>query len=773
MTPPRLRGLATIVPALVVAAVCLTAGAAALLALHFGRAAILDQELDQLLHVAENYATSVRFYLDGARSTLETTAPLTPLRDALAAPAGTGERAEAMARTRGRAALILERSRFFDDVMLLDAEGMVVMLEPASLEKAQVRRDRAYSTWYKEVVRTGRTVFSDLQLSPTTLEPTVVIAVPVRGPAGNVLGIWAGSLRLAELSRVGRANVRSREEHGFLTDHRGRVVAHQSQARYVQHQTDFSSVPAVRAALAGDRGTGRFQNPIERIEQLTAWVPLGETGWAVVYEQPVASALAPIRSLTRNIMTFAAAIAVGLGLVGLALARRVVRPIERLTRAAEHVGTTVPHFEVPVTGSAEVGRLAEALNRMGAVIAEKDATLRQRAEELERLVQELEAAGRAKDEFLATLSHELRTPLNAVYGWARVLRAEALNPATGARALEAVERNAAALAQLIDDLLDVSRIVTGKMRLDVRTVDPGEVVRAALDTVRLAAEAKGVRLYSVLDPRAGPIKGDPERLQQIVWNLLVNAVKFTPRGGRVHVHLQRINSHVELVVNDSGQGIAPEVLPHIFERFRQAESGSARSHTGLGIGLALVRHLVELHGGSVHAHSEGEGKGATFVVNLPLLAVEALPIAGEHVHPAARTGRAGGRGPDLDGVRVLVVDDDLDSLDLMAAVLGQRGAIVTSCATASAALEEFERACPDVLLSDIEMPGEDGYSLIRRIRARSPARGGKVPAAAITAYGRMEDRVRALSAGFTMHVAKPVEPSELTAVVASLARQSA
>jgi signal transduction histidine kinase len=437
------------------------------------------------------------------------------------------------------------------------------------------------------------------------------------------------------------------------------------------------------------------------------------------------------------------------------------------------VGTTVPHFEVPVTGSAEVGRLAEALNRMGAAIAEKDATLRQRAEELERLVQELEAAGRAKDEFLATLSHELRTPLNAVYGWARVLRAEALNPATGARALEAVERNAAALAQLIDDLLDVSRIVTGKMRLDVRTVDPGEVVRAALDTVRLAAEAKGVRLHSVLDPRAGPIKGDPERLQQIVWNLLVNAVKFTPRGGRVHVHLQRINSHAEIVVNDSGKGITPEVLPHIFERFRQAESGSARAHSGLGIGLALVRHLVELHGGSVHAHSEGEGKGATFVVKLPLLAMEALPIDGEQVHPSARTGRSAGRGPDLGGVRVLVVDDDVDSLDLMTAVLGQRGAIVTACPNASAAFEEFDRACPDVLLSDIEMPGEDGYSLIRRIRARPPTLGGKVPAAAITAYGRMEDRVRALSAGFTMHVAKPVEPSELTAVVASLARQSA
>ncbi|MGH7388690.1 MAG: hybrid sensor histidine kinase/response regulator [Candidatus Rokuibacteriota bacterium] len=770
---PHGLGLAALVPGLVVAAVVLTTGAAVFVALHFGRGLLLRQDRAELAHHADSYATAVRFYLEGARSTIQTTAAMPPIAEALRALAPATpepQRARAIAAARVRAALILQHSRVFDDVALLGADGTVVFLEPAALEAAQVRRDRAFTDWYWDVLRTGRTVVSDLHLSVSTLQPTVVVASPVREQAGRVIGVWAGSLRLQELSRVGLGGDPAPVGHGFVTDRRGLVVAHQTEARYVQHQTDFSAFPPVRAALAAGRGAGRFEDPIERVEQISAWAPLAGPGWAVVYQKPVHVALAPIRSLSWNIVAFAAAIAAGLGALGVLLARRLVRPLEQLTEAAERVGPGVPRFEVQTRAGTEAARLAQALNRMVAAIVEKDAALRDRTKELERVVIELEAASRAKDQFLATLSHELRTPLNAVYGWARMLRSAALDPGTTQRALDAIERNASAQVQLIDDLLDVSRIVTGKMRLDVRPVALDGVIHAALDTVRPAAEAKGIRLQPLLDPRASPIKGDPERLQQVVWNLLVNAVKFTPRGGRVQVHLQRVHSHVEIAVSDTGQGIGADVLPHVFDRFQQADSGPTRAHSGLGIGLALVRHLVELHGGGVYAHSDGEGKGATFVVKLPLVAAEPPAAEGGREHPTARTGVALA-GPSLDGIRVLVVDDDPDGLHLIGTILTRQGAAVKTCASAAAAVREFDQAPPDVLLSDIEMPGEDGYGLIRRIRSLPVERGGNVPAAAITAYGRIEDRVRALSAGFTTHLPKPVDPGELAAVVSTLARQ--
>ena len=381
---------------------------------------------------------------------------------------------------------------------------------------------------------------------------------------------------------------------------------------------------------------------------------------------------------------------------------------------------------------------------------------------------EAEAANRAKDEFLAVLSHELRTPLNAVYGWARMLREGQIPRDTTERALDAIVRNANAQVQLIDDLLDVSRVISGKMRLDVRRVEPRSVVEAALDAVRPAAEAKGIRLSSVLDPRAGPVTGDPNRLQQVVWNLLINAVKFTPKGGQIQVHLQRVNSHVEVVVSDTGQGIPADVLPFIFDRFRQADSSSTRAHTGLGLGLALVKHLVELHGGSVTADSPGEDKGSTFVVRLPLAIADVPAGPGGRVHPMAPLGTAGSV-IRLDGLRVLIVDDDPDALDLASAILGGAGATVRTGSSVPEALRALQDWRPDVLISDIEMPGEDGYSLIRKVRALDPGQGGATPAVAVTAYGRMQDRMQSLTAGYSMHVPKPVDPGEFTAVVASLA----
>lgn len=383
--------------------------------------------------------------------------------------------------------------------------------------------------------------------------------------------------------------------------------------------------------------------------------------------------------------------------------------------------------------------------------------------------EEAEAANRAKDEFLATVSHELRTPLNAILGWAHMLRNNKLDQTTQARALETVERNAKSQAQLIEDILDVSRIVTGKVRLDVRRVELVPVVEAALDSVRPAADAKDIRIEAILDPRAGPISADPDRLQQIVWNLASNAVKFTPKGGRLQIRLERVSSHIEIVVSDTGQGISAEFLPYVFDRFRQADATSTRRYGGLGLGLAIVRHLVEMHGGTVRAESPGEGKGATLTVTLPLMVVHADPSDGERIHPASGGSTSLEPPPRLEGVSVLVVDDERDTREMLKIMIGQLGAEVKACASSSEAMTMLRDWRPDVIVSDIEMPDEDGYELIRRVRRLEATRGvSQVPAVALTAYARVEDRMRALAAGYQMHIAKPAEPAELAAVIASL-----
>jgi PAS domain S-box-containing protein len=414
----------------------------------------------------------------------------------------------------------------------------------------------------------------------------------------------------------------------------------------------------------------------------------------------------------------------------------------------------VPHYAPDGAFVAYVGSAVDITDR------------RRSQDERERLLAEAEAASRAKDQFLATLSHELRTPLNAVVGWAHMLRSGKLDAPATARAIETIDRNARSQSQLISDILDVSRIVSGKLRLNVRPVDLTPVVEAALDTVRPSAEAKGIRLHAVLDPAAGPVSGDADRLQQVFWNLLANAIKFTPREGRVQVRLSRVNSHVELRVEDTGVGIAPEYMPHVFELFRQRDGSPSRQHGGLGLGLALVKHLIELHGGSVECASPGESLGAVFSVKLPLMIVASRS---DGVHPTAETGGAMPAAPSLEGVSVLVVDDDPDARHLITTLLEERGAEVRAVGSSAEALAALDQQVPDVLVSDIEMPGPDGYALMRAVRERPSDRGGRVPAAALTAYARTEDRMQALLAGFHLHMPKPVQPAELAAVVASLA----
>jgi signal transduction histidine kinase/ActR/RegA family two-component response regulator len=386
---------------------------------------------------------------------------------------------------------------------------------------------------------------------------------------------------------------------------------------------------------------------------------------------------------------------------------------------------------------------------------------------LEAAAEELESANRTKDDFLATVSHELRTPLNAILGWVRMLRGHTLPEDKRERALETIERNATVQTQLIEDLLDVSRIISGKLRLDVGTLDVSTVVENSLEAVRPAAAAKGISLRFAAAKGAGPILGDPERLQQVMWNLLTNAVKFTPAGGAVEVDVRTRGATVEIAVSDSGQGIGPEFLPHVFERFRQADGTVGRKHGGLGLGLAIVRHLVELHGGRVKVESEGVAKGAVFTVCLPIspkraFSFERAPALRMVSSPELRLPK------ELDGVRVVVVDDEPDARELLAELLASCDATVWTASSAAEALDLVREHLPDVLVSDIGMPGEDGYALIKKLRALPAEEGGRTPAVALTAYARVEDRTKALVAGFHMHVPKPVEASELLSVLTGL-----
>jgi PAS domain S-box-containing protein len=431
--------------------------------------------------------------------------------------------------------------------------------------------------------------------------------------------------------------------------------------------------------------------------------------------------------------------------------------------------------EIVVAGLASQAAVAMDNARLYETAKRARAEAEKAAAEKERLYRQAEESSRLKEEFLATISHELRTPLSAILGWARMLRMGQLSEENAAKALDTIERNARAQAQLVDDLLDVSRIITGKLRMDVQPADPNAFIDAAVEAVRPAADAKGVRVQKVIDTGAISIPGDPVRLQQVVWNLLSNAIKFTPRGGRVQIRSERVNSHLEIVVSDTGQGIPADFLPHVFDRFRQADQKTSRQHGGMGLGLAIVRHLVEMHGGTVSAMSDGEGHGSTFTVMLPISPVYRMDPSGSRVHPAARDllpALDEECGDSLGGLRILVVDDEADTRDLLKQGLEYCGAKVSVVGSAAEALDAVMARVPDVLISDIGMPGVDGYDLIRQVRGLPPNRGGKIPAIALTAYTRTEDRLQSLRAGYDMHVPKPVELAELVAVATTVVRRA-
>jgi signal transduction histidine kinase/CheY-like chemotaxis protein len=438
---------------------------------------------------------------------------------------------------------------------------------------------------------------------------------------------------------------------------------------------------------------------------------------------------------------------------------------DAVCRLHSHVRPTETFAAIEDTNARlrEVSLLQQRAKALEAEIERREQT----EKALEALAHELENANRTKDDFLATVSHELRTPLNAMLGWTRMLRTGGLSPDKQQRALETIERNANAQAQLIEDLLDVSRIISGKLRLSLGSVDLTMVVENAIDAVRPSAQAKGVSMRHAIDPRVDAITGDAERLQQAAWNLLTNAVKFTPQGGSVSIGVHKRDSSVDIVVTDDGRGIAREFLPSVFERFRQADSPTTRKHGGLGLGLAIVRHLIELHGGGVRVDSEGLGRGATFTISLPLSPPRASSTEGPPALRIAPT-LAAYNVPELNGVHVLVVDDEADARELISEMLESCKARVTTAASAEEAMARIRDVRPDVIVSDIAMPGEDGYDLIRRLRTLPEACGRRTPAVALPAYTRFADRTRALVAGCNMHVPKPVEPTELIAVLSSL-----
>jgi signal transduction histidine kinase/ActR/RegA family two-component response regulator len=495
-----------------------------------------------------------------------------------------------------------------------------------------------------------------------------------------------------------------------------------------------------------------------------------DNGWAAVLGLPTAQADAAMR---RAISIYAGGVALSVAL-GLLLAatigRTITGPIGELGKAAAALGRR--QHAMPVrTGIREVHEVGVALTAAADELQRGDAE-RERLLDRERVArQAAEAADRAKDEFLGVLSHELRTPLNAVFGWGRMLQTGQLrDEEAAARARDAIVRNARVQLQMIDDLLDLSRITSGKMRLEVRPLDLHEVISSAIEAIRPAADAKQIVVATDVQHPVPAMTGDPGRLQQVTWNLLMNAVKFTPVGGRIDVAVARADSQVQVIVRDTGEGIAPEVLPHVFERFRQGDSSSTRPHGGLGLGLALVKHLTEMHGGRVEAASPGQGHGATFTVTLPIR-VDTVGRGLEEPDTSDNVANVDARLTRLDSIRIVVVDDDAESLQLAVTVLTAAGADVTCGVSADEGLSLVRELRPDVLISDVEMPGENGYSLIGRVRALGIERGASTPAIALTAYGRPHDRARAIAAGYNLHITKPVDPASLTAFVKTLHEQ--
>jgi len=604
--------------------------------------------------------------------------------------------------------------------------------------------------WAHTVITTGHSLVSDLFTFADVPGHFVMIAVPVMRDGRAKLALGA-RVRSDSLSAILRAQQAPPNVVVALVDSSNRIVARSAL------ENAYVGTPARQALVS--IATGRMEGSWETVSRegvptYAAFSRSAKNGLLVAIAEPRDNVDGPVRRLLWLLAgVWVVILAAGAGL-GLLLGQMIVRAM----RSASHAAMALARGEpVAPAGSRiyEIDDLATGL--------------REAAMTLEARNRERDEASRLKDEFLMTISHELRTPLTAIYGWSRMLSTNQVRDGQRDRALVAIERNAKALAQLVDDLLDVSRVVSGKLRLDVQTVAIPEVVAAAIDAIRPAAIAKSITVTTTVAPGELSVSGDASRLQQVVWNLLSNAVRFTPSGGRIDVEIARPPDNVSIAVRDTGTGIAADFLPHVFERFRQGGAGTTRAHGGLGLGLAIVRHLTELHGGTVRAENNTPPPGATFHVVLPARAHVLADTKDVWRRPHDE-----GRPPTirLDGIQILVADDDLNARELLVAVLEATGAEVRAAASAEDALMLLETWSPDLLLSDIEMPGEDGYALMRKVRALAGTRS-RIAAVALTAHARPEDRVKALEAGFEWHLAKPIEPVELVSVVRTLCPEAA
>ena len=606
----------------------------------------------------------------------------------------------------------------------------------------------------------------------------ILVGVPVTRPGGERI-LLAARIRFDSLSAVLREQHMAPTGVVTLLDRDRRIVARSRNERHFIGR--FPTRRFMEVSRVGAEGVWE-DTLLEGTPAYSAFSRSPLTGWTIGVGLPRQEVDGPLR---RSVLLIGGLWVGMLGLGALAaalLGRRVVRALRSASTAAMALARGEP-VHPPASHLAEIQDLSAGLTTAARVLEERLAD-RERAErdrasaagEVERALRaeqaarrEAEAASRLKDEFLMTVSHELRTPLTAISGWAHMLQTGVIASDQQHRAIATIHHNAQALRDLVDDLLDVSRIVSGKLRLDVRPLDVAAIVEAALDSIRPAADAKTIVLERRLDAGAAVVLGDARRLQQIVWNLLSNAVKFTPRGGVITTSLDAGDGVVDIVVSDTGKGVAPEFLPFVFDRFRQGTAGTTREHGGLGLGLAIVRHLVELHGGSVHASNNTPAPGSTFRVQLPLMAA---PHPGE-----ASAGKAGRSPADhdrrLDGVRVLIVDDEPQAREVLSLMLEQAGAEVVQAGSAREGLAAVRRWMPTVILSDIEMPHEDGYAFIEQVRTLEEIRGLHPIALAVTAHARAEDRIRALESGFHWHIAKPVDPVELVSVIATLVLQAA
>jgi signal transduction histidine kinase/CheY-like chemotaxis protein len=648
----------------------------------------------------------------------------------------------------------------WDSVFLYDrdGEGLLDVRRPFGSTLVSMRHDETF----RRVMSTQRPVTSNLIAEPVDGHHVVLIVVPVKS-GGRVRYALGTSIDFQQRLRSVLARQQFPEAWTATVFDRQKLIVARTRDAAQRVGTPISADLAAQST----RGAEGWHEG-RTLEGTTVYAAFSRspiTEWTVAIGIPADLVNA---SLRRSLM---AVVSVGLTFLviaaGLAvlIGRRIAASIGSLSPAAQALARGAALPDRAPSAVTEVEALARDFAEAAAILSERAADRARTEQERARLLAraetaraEAEVANRTKDEFLATVSHELRTPLTAVLGWARMLRSGRLGAEAITRGLEVIDRNARLQAQLIEDLLDVSRIITGKLRLDIRAIELVPVIEAALDAVRGAAEAKTIVLETVFDEEVGPVRGDPDRLQQVVWNLLANAIKFTPAAGRVTVGARAAGSEVEIAVTDTGQGIDGDFLPFVFDRFRQSDS--ARGSGGLGLGLAIVRHLTELHGGTVAVHSDGPGQGTTFTVRLPL-------ASARDAAAAATLTRGGARFPSLAGVRVLVVDDDEDARHLLALILEQCEAEVVTAASAQEALRQLAERTPDVVVSDINMPEHDGYAFVRELRTRG-SEAPRVPTVALTASARGEDRRRALAAGFDVHVAKPIEPAALAEIVAEL-----